>query len=127
MDLYELLGIDLNDPGQKLADDMMRSERAMLDALFEARRRKGVSQKDLGHEMGVTQSAVARIEGGDRDPRLSTLRRYAAALDMRITFDVKPARHARPEPSSIAEEAAEDYLRAWERGAGQPRRDRVGR
>ena len=36
--------------------------------------------------MGTSQSAVARLERGDADLRLSTLRRYAAALDRRVGF-----------------------------------------
>lgn len=115
MNIYQLLGIDLEDPGQKLAVDMMRSERAMLDALIRERARRGISQEDLGREMGVTQSAVARFEGGERDPRLSTLRRYAAALDMRITFDVKPATARRPDAAAVLESSNHRWMTNWKR------------
>jgi predicted transcriptional regulator len=36
--------------------------------------------------MGTSQSAVARLERGDADIRLSTLERYAAALERRVGF-----------------------------------------
>lgn len=95
MNLNNLLGIDLTDPAQKLASDMMDSQAHMLDRLVAERQKQGLSQADLGKKMGVTQSAVAKMESGARDPHLSTLRRYAAALDMRITFAVEEAVTAR--------------------------------
>jgi predicted transcriptional regulator len=36
--------------------------------------------------MGTSQSAVARLESGDADLRLSTLERYAAALGQRLDW-----------------------------------------
>lgn len=119
MNVYELLGIDLDDPGQKLAADMMRSERAMLDSLIGERVRRGISQKEVGERMNITQSAVARIESGDRDPRLSTLRRYAAALDMRVTFDVKPAATLSHDARSVLEDTTRDWITSWEK-SGRP-------
>ena len=36
--------------------------------------------------MGTSQSAVARLESGDADVRLSTLERYAAALGQQLDW-----------------------------------------
>jgi predicted transcriptional regulator len=40
-----------------------------------------LTQSDLAERAGVSQPLIARIEGGDVDPRLSTLRRIVSALD----------------------------------------------
>jgi predicted transcriptional regulator len=40
--------------------------------------------------MGTSQSAVARLEAGQGDIRLSTLRRYAGALGHELQFGVRP-------------------------------------
>lgn len=40
----------------------------------------GLSQTEVAARMGTSQSAVARLESGTLDVRLSTLDRYAAAL-----------------------------------------------
>lgn len=88
MDLDELLGIDRSDPEQVLAIDLADGHRQMMDALVALRRSHGLRQKDVAARMGISQSAVARIESGERDLHLSTLRRYALAIGARITHHV---------------------------------------
>ncbi|WP_224269086.1 CBS domain-containing protein [Haloprofundus salinisoli] len=49
--------------------------------LRERRNTLGLTQSALADAAGVSQPLIARIEGGDVDPRLSTLRRIVEALD----------------------------------------------
>jgi len=49
--------------------------------LRERRTSLDLTQSALAEMAGVSQPLIARIEGGDVDPRLSTLRRIVAALD----------------------------------------------
>lgn len=44
-------------------------------ALRQARRRAGMSQRQLGQQAGVPQSTIGRIEAGLADPRINTLDR----------------------------------------------------
>ena len=60
----------------------------VLEALVRRRQRLGLSQTTVAARMGTSQSAVARLEAGRGDPRLSTLTRYAAALDTTVSFAV---------------------------------------
>lgn len=52
------------------------------------RQAAGLSQTEVAARMGTSQSAVARLEAGTSDVRLSTLLRYAEAighvLDLRL-------------------------------------------
>lgn len=48
--------------------------------LRERRTDLGLTQSDLADRADVSQPLIARIEGGDVDPRLSTLRRIVNAL-----------------------------------------------
>lgn len=49
--------------------------------LKERRTEVGLTQAELAERAAVSQPLIARIEGGDVDPRLSTLRRIVNALD----------------------------------------------
>jgi ribosome-binding protein aMBF1 (putative translation factor) len=54
--------------------------RRLVRELTEQRRAMGISQTVVAARMGTSQSALARLESGGSDPRLSTLERYARAL-----------------------------------------------
>lgn len=61
-----------------------------LADLVAARHELGLSQTDLAARMGTSQSAVARLESGVNDVRLSTLERYAAALGAELEWRFRP-------------------------------------
>lgn len=48
----------------------------------EERERQGRSRESLAHDAGLTTNSVARIELGQSDPSLSTVRRLADALGL---------------------------------------------
>jgi predicted transcriptional regulator len=54
--------------------------------LVERRRVFGLSQTEVAARMGTSQSAVARLESGDADVKLSTIERYVAALGCQIDW-----------------------------------------
>ena len=57
---------------------------SLASALASRRLELGLSQTEVAARMGTSQSAVARLESGASDTRLSTLERYAMALQMRL-------------------------------------------
>jgi ribosome-binding protein aMBF1 (putative translation factor) len=59
--------------------------RQLMRSLAERRRSLGLSQTLVAARMGTSQSALARLEGGESDPRVSTVERYALALGEEIT------------------------------------------
>jgi transcriptional regulator with XRE-family HTH domain len=52
------------------------------DKLREARTRRLMTQVQLAEKSGVNQVTIARIERDQVDPRFSTIRRLARALDV---------------------------------------------
>jgi predicted transcriptional regulator len=69
--------------------DMAARRRALSDELVATRRALGLSQTEVAARMKTSQSAVARLEAGSGDVRLSTLERYAAALGRHIDMQVR--------------------------------------
>ena len=55
-----------------------------MEALRRRRRRKGLSQKDLANASGVGQDTISGIESGRHEPRPSTLRKLADALNVEV-------------------------------------------
>lgn len=50
-----------------------------------ARIAAGMTQQQLADALGVAQQSVTRWETGEREPRISTLRRIAAVLGCDVT------------------------------------------
>ncbi len=70
--------------------DAAYERRQLLRALAAHREALGLSQTEVAARMGTSQSAVARLERGEADARLSTVERMAAALEARITWSLAP-------------------------------------
>jgi predicted transcriptional regulator len=78
--------------------DLAARRRELMEELVEARRERGLSQTEIAARMGTSQSAVARLERGDLDVRLSTLERYATAVDHIVDWRVRPNHPNREKP-----------------------------
>jgi ribosome-binding protein aMBF1 (putative translation factor) len=62
----------------------------IAEQVAKRRQAMGLSQKELAHLTGTTQSAIARLERGGRPPRIDTLLRIAQALDCELTVQLEP-------------------------------------
>lgn len=58
--------------------------RRLIDSLVALRKRLQLNQVEVAEHMGVRQPTVSGFEKGSGDPRLSTVQRYARALDARV-------------------------------------------
>ena len=52
------------------------------EKIKQARINSGLSQNELGKKLNVSQAMIAQYEKGTRNPKLSTLRKIADALDV---------------------------------------------
>jgi transcriptional regulator with XRE-family HTH domain len=64
---------------------------ALVAELVAHRRAAGLSQGEVAERMGTSQPAVARLEAGQVDARMSTVQRYAAAVGARLNIDTRGA------------------------------------
>src|SRR3990172_12052118 len=73
-------------PDVKAEYERLKPEFAFLDEVLAARKAAGLTQADIAHRIGTTQSAIARLESGSGKhlPSLGTLHKYARAVAFRV-------------------------------------------
>ena len=66
--------------------ESVRAEFAVLDEFLKIRAAKGLTQNQIAEKIGTTQSVIARLESGKgkHSPSITTLSRYAEALDCQL-------------------------------------------
>ena len=69
----------------EMVDAALRTRR-LLRELADRRRALNLSQTIVAARMGTSQSALARLEAGEIDPRISTVERYAHAIGRELTI-----------------------------------------
>lgn len=75
----------MKNPAFKQAHDDLEFEFQLIRAVIDARIRKGVTQEKLAKKMGTKQSAIARFETGNANPRLSFMKKLTRALDLQLS------------------------------------------
>ncbi len=76
------------DPAFRAAFEDAEDLHHTLDSLVALRKALGLSQKAVAERMGVRQPTVSGFETEGSDPRVSTLQRYARAVDARLRLIV---------------------------------------
>lgn len=76
----------MKDPEFKKAYDELEFEFQLIRALIDARAKKGLTQEKLARLLGTKQSAIARFETGNANPRLSFMKKLTRALDVKLTL-----------------------------------------
>ena len=70
----------LKDPAFKKAYGALEPEFRLASSLIQARLDKKLTQQQLAAKAGVSQTVIARLEGVDGNPTVSTVNRVAGAL-----------------------------------------------
>lgn len=77
------------DPEASAEYDLLASRFEFISAVIGARAERGWSQTDLAKACGTTQSAIARLESGDQDPKLSTVSQVCHVLGLSLAVGVE--------------------------------------
>lgn len=80
----------LQDPELKAEYDALEPEFSIMQAMIDARRSVGLTQKQLAERTGIAQSDISKLESGNANPSLRTLRRLAAGLGMQVQVKFQP-------------------------------------
>ncbi|MDR0944947.1 MAG: helix-turn-helix domain-containing protein, partial [Bifidobacteriaceae bacterium] len=73
---------------EQRADALAEDHEHLLQSLIAFRTTHGLTQAEVARRMGVSQPTVAQLEHSDAKPTLSTIRRWALAVEARITTEV---------------------------------------
>lgn len=74
----------LRDPEFRKAYDALAPKYALISAMLDARNKKGMTQAEIAHRAGTTQSAIARFEAGRTNPTLEFASRLSRALGAKL-------------------------------------------
>ncbi len=82
----------LKNPELKQEYDALEPEFAIVQAMINARKESGLTQKQLSDRTGITQADISRLESGNANPSLRTLQRLAEGLGMKLHVEfIRPA------------------------------------
>ena len=86
----DFLNEQLKDPDFKKEYDALAPEFAIIQAIIDARKSTGMTQKDLAEKTGITQGDISRLETGSANPSLKTLQRLAEGMGMTLKLEFLP-------------------------------------
>ena len=86
----EYLAEQLKDPEFKAEYDALEPEFAIVQAMIDARKNSGITQKELSKRTGIAQSDISKLETGNANPSLRTLQRLASGMGMRVKIEFQP-------------------------------------
>lgn len=85
------------------------------------RRKKGLTQEELGGLLGVGKSAVSRWENGEREVTLATMRGIAVALDVPLEYLVEGLDPPEQIPDDHNSRTGEKSNSVYDQGRGNTR------
>ncbi len=87
----DFLSEQLKDENFKKEYDALKPEMAIIQAMIDARKSSGMTQKELSEKTGINQADISKLENGTANPSLRTLRRLADGMGMVLKLEfVKP-------------------------------------
>ena len=86
----DFLEEQLKDPELKAEYDALEPEFAIIQAMIDARKTAGLTQKQLAERTGIAQADISRLESGTANPSLRTLKRLAAGMGMALKLEFVP-------------------------------------
>ncbi len=86
----EYLKEQMKDPEFKQEYDALEPEFAIIQALIDARKASGLTQKQLAEITGIAQADISKLENGNANPSLRTLQRLASGMGTWLKIEFVP-------------------------------------
>ncbi len=86
-DFRNYLNRQLQRPSFKAEWDALQPELTIAQAMIDARKESGLTQKQLSERTGIAQADISKLERGNANPSLRTLQRLAAGMGMNVKIE----------------------------------------
>ena len=86
-DFRTYLNRQLQRPSFKAEWDTLQPELTIAQAMIDARKESGLTQKQLSERTGIAQADISKLERGNANPSLRTLQRLAAGMGMNVRLE----------------------------------------
>ena len=74
----------------KKEQERLELEFSVMQAMIDARKSTGLTQKQLSEKTGITQADISKLESGTANPSLRTLQRLASGMGMKVKIEFQP-------------------------------------
>ncbi|MBQ6503158.1 MAG: helix-turn-helix transcriptional regulator [Flexilinea sp.] len=79
-----------NDPEFRAVVEYNEPDYQIMRAIAGARAKTGMTQKELSEKSGVIQAEISKMENGNANPSLKTLKKLAAGMNMKLVISFEP-------------------------------------
>ena len=73
--------------------EALEPEFSVMQAMIDARKSAGLTQKQLSEKTGIPQADISKLESGNANPSLRTLQRLASGMGMKVKIEFQPIGH----------------------------------
>ena len=85
-----LLNEQLQDEDFRKEYEAMKPEFVIIQAMIDARKKSGLTQKELSNRTGIAQGDISKLENGNGNPSIKTLQKLAEAMNMTLKLEFVP-------------------------------------
>ena len=86
-DFNNFLSNQLQNPEFKKEYYALDPEFSIIQAMIDARKEAGLTQKELSEKTGIAQGDISKLEKGNGNPSLKTLKRLAEGMGMVLKIE----------------------------------------
>jgi ribosome-binding protein aMBF1 (putative translation factor) len=86
----DIVAADMENPEYRAEWERTRFAHEVATRVIRYRVDHNLTQEELARQLGMRQPHVARLEAGDHEPSLTTLRRLAQRLGISFHIDITP-------------------------------------
>ena len=86
-DFKEFVTEQMNDPEFRKEYEALEPEFSIMQAMINARNASGLTQKELSARSGIAQGDISKLENGNANPSIKTLKKLATAMGKTLKVD----------------------------------------